>query len=614
MAMKMMKNVVGRLYQAEAKPVATVGGMDFPELVGCPDLMSGPVHFKKFFLPGGQILSLDDDAGCVIKAAEFRKSRLDTARLEVNEDEAGRQCCDFEFKVLEIQTRRLSETISEKWVLLSITTKGGKILSLEIPLEKYKNLTDEIRKQYPQCFVIDKTVFDQLAAERFDTAKEYTDTFFYGGWTKLQDGSLAFLHNGRSNVCSKLRLEYNKELAVDFWRTFMEVSSNKSALIVALLFSMWAPTARLLAEMHMEQQGLRALLYVSAPTGTGKTTLMKILVKAMLDEGVEDVLRFDDTVASLEEGILSRKDIPVLVDDFFAQGNRNADEDFRKKANEIARIAGDGRVKGKMGPNRKPLPDREFFGTLIATGEYIDLTTHSSYLRTWQLVFEKGEIEFGPALKKLTENVKLAKAFFSGWVGFLIAEQNRIKKEATEIIQAYFLASQNAFPMCPHARFHANVAALFWLSNLAQEYLCALGLDGYEELFMNGLNKEAKKQFIAIDEVSPEEIFKKAVNDAVENGILKLARTEAEFLSANGVDGFIDDGYWMFITKNLEDAFLSYAARHNYGVKFTQALKKSLVEAGVIVAPDGETSVRFSRNRKYNPYRPRLYCIDRYKL
>lgn len=611
MAMKLLKNIVGRVYQSEAKAASEIGGHRFPDL--CPDLMTGAIHFKNVYVPGGQMLGLGD-AGCVIKATEFRKSRFETAHLEADEDEAEKQCCDFDFKVVEVQTRWMTETMNEKWVLVSITTRSGKILDLEVPLMKYKNLSEEIRKQYPQCFIHDKVVFDQLSAERFDMVSEQTEKFFFGGWHKLPDGRLQFLHNGMLNVSSKLRLEYDKEVAVNFWNTYLKISTNKSALVVALMFTMWAPLARLLAEKNMDQQGLRALLYVSAPTGTGKTSLMKILVRAMLDVGVEDTLRFDDTIASLEEGILMRKDIPVLVDDFFAQGNRNADEDFRKKANEIARIAGDGRVKGKMGPNRKPLPDREFFGTLIATGEYIDLTTHSSYLRTWQLVFEKGEIEFGPALKKLTADVKLAKAFFSGWVGFLIAEQNRIKKEATEIIQEYFLASQNAFPMCPHARFHANVAALFWLSNLAQEYLCALGLDGYEELFMNGLNKEAKKQFIAIDEVSPEEIFKKAVKDAVENGILKLARSESEFLSANGVDGFIDDGYWMFITKNLEDAFLNYAARHNYGVKLTQALKKNLVEAGVIVAPDGKTTVRFSRDRRHNPFRPRLYCIDRYKI
>lgn len=196
----------------------------------------------------------------------------------------------------------------------------------------------------------------------------------------------------------------------------------------------------------------------------------------------------------------------------------------------------------------------------------------------------------------------------------MTAEQDRIKNEATELIQEFCSASQQAFSMCPHARFHANVAALFWVAHHALEYLYALGLYGFDDFFTTSLNKEARKQFIAIEEISPEEIFKKAVKDAVENGILKLARSESEFLSANGVDGFIDDGYWMFITKNLEDAFLNYAARHNYGVKLTQALKKNLVEAGVIVAPDGKTTVRFSRDRRHNPFRPRLYCIDRYKI
>lgn len=70
----------------------------------------------------------------------------------------------------------------------------------------------------------------------------------------------------------------------------------------------------------------------------------------------------------------------------------------------ITRIIGDGRIKGKMGANRKLLPDRKYRGGIIATGEFIDLNTHSSYLRCWQLKFEANSINLDDNLSQLQQS------------------------------------------------------------------------------------------------------------------------------------------------------------------------------------------------------------------
>lgn len=69
-------------------------------------------------------------------------------------------------------------------------------------------------------------------------------------------------------------------------------------------------------------------------------------------------------------------------------------------------------IKGKMGANRKPLPDRKYRGGVIATGEFIDLNTHSSYLRCWIVNLGANSINFSYELSTLQRNSNLARAFF----------------------------------------------------------------------------------------------------------------------------------------------------------------------------------------------------------
>ena len=85
-------------------------------------------------------------------------------------------------------------------------------------------------------------------------------------------------------------------------------------------------------------------------------------------------------------------------------------------------------IKGKMGANRKPLPDRKYRGGVIATGEYIDLNTHSSYLRCWCINLRANSVNFDDSLSTLQKNSNLPRAFFSLWIWWLQEKQNFILK------------------------------------------------------------------------------------------------------------------------------------------------------------------------------------------
>mgnify|MGYP000697733520 CR=1 FL=1 len=85
-------------------------------------------------------------------------------------------------------------------------------------------------------------------------------------------------------------------------------------MLLVLLYSLSAYTAYFYEKCKID--GLRSVLYLSAPTGTGKTSVAKILASAILNDGEKAILRFDDTIASLEESLFENRDMLVLVDDF----------------------------------------------------------------------------------------------------------------------------------------------------------------------------------------------------------------------------------------------------------------------------------------------------------
>lgn len=63
----------------------------------------------------------------------------------------------------------------------------------------------------------------------------------------------------------------------------MQISSEPSKLLMILLYSLWAYTAYFYEICGID--GLRSVLYLSAPTGTGKTSVAKILSSAILNNG-----------------------------------------------------------------------------------------------------------------------------------------------------------------------------------------------------------------------------------------------------------------------------------------------------------------------------------------
>lgn len=509
----------------------------------------------------------------------------------------------IESKIIE----KAADNVSKIYLDLKIRWQD-KILPLRIDFEDFSNLQKIIVKKYPQCIIYEYMNFNNLMAEKYgifeNSSLPVNIIYLFGGWTKEQ-GKLIFLNNARKNVESNLSLFANVENAKNFLTYFMNVSSSPSKLIIILLYAMYAYFAVFYDILKID--GLRSLLYVSAPTGTGKTSLIKIVSSAILEEDTKPLLRFDDTLASLEESLANSLDRITLIDDFYAKGTKWDDNSFKSKASAITRIIGDGMIRGKMGANRKPREDRKYRGGIIATGEFIDLNTFSSYLRCWIVNFKNGEIYFNDYLSELQQSPILAKSFFSLWIQWLEVHQEFILNTLPAIHQK-ILSQKIAYSPKMYPRLRSNLSAFLVLNHYFNLFSNKFALGISSSDFYGSIQQEFRNQLRLLEEMSPVQMVVTALEEAVDNAFLKLADEEYDFRQFN-FDGFISGDQLYIITSRFENVIENFAQKNNYGLKFDTNLKEALNAKNIMEKIGNAFNIKYSKNRMVDPKRPRMYIF-----
>lgn len=502
--------------------------------------------------------------------------------------------------------------IKQNIIGISIVYKN-KTEYLEIAQEKFSDLKTEISKKFPQCIVCEPKLFQKYAANLFgylksnplqpiSTEKHYKRQ----GWYK-EGGRLYYFNNAMNNVESSLSLKPDVHQAQLFLEHFMSLSDDIGKLSVILAYSLNTYLAAFYEEAKLEN--CKCVLYISAPTGTGKTTLVKILSKALLAKEEREVLRFDDTIASLEESLFQARDQLIVIDDFYAKGNKYDDQSFKKKASDITRIIGDGFIKGKMGADRKPLPDRKYRGGIIATGEYIDLNTYSSYLRCWILKLKANSIKFEQDLDILQKNPDIAKGFYSLWIKWLEENQDNILTTLTSLRIETSYKLSNMMYVSKHKRFLNNAVCLITGLQLFEQFINSYSLNYDANKLINSFLDEIHTELRLLEEVSPENIVLSALKIAIDDNTLFIASNK-EIFSQGKYDGYYDDEFIFISTTKLDSIVKDYADKENYGIKFDSNVKEQLVRAGYMEKFGNSYYTRYSKNISGST-RPRIYKFNR---
>lgn len=557
-----------------------------------------------------QGILLQNQYNCSNLYGDDKEFKWDNSRNRLFKTISDDQVCDiadFRIEIKECVIEIFADNNKEETVNLIITYRDQKF-PLRVLIAKFAELDKEIKRKYPQCIVFNAKLFLNYAAEMFGAKSQIKPSLYYNfsGWYK-EDGRLIYLNSSMQNVKSNVVMEFNALKANAFLQHFMQTSSEKNKLIIVLLYSLWSYFSIFYEEAKID--GCRSVLYLSAPTGTGKTSLAKILSSALLTEDAKSVMRFDDTIASLEESLFNARDLLSLVDDFYAKGNKLEEQDFKAKASAITRIVGDSMIKGKMGANRKPLPDRRYRGGVIATGEYIDLNTHSSYLRCWVLNFPENSIYFNDDLSILQKQSDLARSFYSLWIKWLEENQSVIRQHIQECHQRNFDFVKGKYEM-GYPRLITNIATFFTISDFFGEFL------NYYNLFTNfysikdAILAESDLQLSLLNTMSPPEIVIKALNEALDNAYLKIADSEESF-KVEDYDGYQAEACIVIITSRLENLIEKYVSKNNYGIKFNNALKDTLVSKQILIKEGNSCNIKYSKSRAIEPKRPRVYKFNK---
>lgn len=571
---------------------------DTPTTLGYTTLdMSEPVMRKKF------------------SARTHNFERIDM----VQEADDAVKCRNFEYalvrRIVHLESPDVNAETTVKVELMLKNDGKRAVYPITVKVSDIPNLYSKIRAVYPQFYANNLDGFNEEAALKYralcESANGTSYTYGFSGWWEI-NGRLHFLESSMGNVTSKYGLSFDKDKARAFLPLYWQVSPVSGNLLILLLVSCWASIDQLFSKAKLKERGFNAALYVSAPTGTGKTTLCTIFTKAFLKDGEEPCLRFEDTTASLEESIVSAKDVPVLVDDFYAQGSKNGDSAYEHKASAITRIAGDRLLRGKCGADRKPRPDRAYRGAIICTGEYIKLNTQSSYLRCWQIFFPKRSIEMGEALSVLSSDVTYAKSFMSGWIKYLEENQDNILQHLPTILKKHELTVAQSGLTGKYARLGANTAALLTVSEILCNYCNELL--GYTDDYLQDIEKiilrEAFHQLDELQELSPEEIWRKGFLECIDSGDLQLAENQIGFIESDYHGFYLSDGSIVCMASAVEKLILKYAYEHGYGLKITKSLLEELAERKIILTHCGEIKWKFTVQRSVTPVRPNMIAVN----
>lgn len=502
---------------------------------------------------------------------------------------------NFAVSIVEVRTN-VKETGDERWLKLQIVTRRGSFL-MELPYAKYVNLKEILGEQHPECAVYQTAhAFRQylhwVADNELEAAKEVI-VYHKHGWTDVA-GKQLYLHGNMPNVISAVTLEPDSQKAAQFLQLYGGLIRDDESRDVLLLYCLHAYVAGLFEQLG--GIGCRSVLCITAPTGSYKTAVATVLASAL---NPNPVLRFDDTEASIEENLLAAKDLLILQDDFYPHGDKSAVAAFKRKAMKVARIIGDGRAPAKMGQDRKPLGNRNYHGGVLLTGEILDLTSHSSYLRSLCVRWEKSFINTD-ILTLLQRDRTLAKAFFSSWITYVQENVNILRRLIED-------------PLCNYggaARMESSFKALGIIAELFSDFANSIGHHVDYAVMINHVLAAIRTTESMANDFSPAEVAIRALMEAIENGPLVIVADKETFMQA-AADGYYEgDGTVYLIGSRADDIVSRYAASHGCVTSFDANVKAELAERGFLKKTGSAFTVKFTKNRKVSPMRPQMLEIN----
>lgn len=286
--------------------------------------------------------------------------------------------------------------VSERLV---VTIRGVKVIDLDISSKEYSSLMQQV-KEIPGYFLYStgrqQALFEQYISEiywKMIDRMPIEIVYEESGWHQTETGLWHYYSGNDVNNCFS-----NFRLANNVVYTFVDYGESRELIewgIGLFSISTYEMMLPLIIHAHLgytlkffEDIGYREqyILMMIGGTGSGKTTLARILFSLFGNKLVKGLINFTSTECAMEQDMMKRQDSTLVIDDLC----KGTDSIMLEKFERVLRQLGDstGRKKTINGGTEQ-VEVKTRCAVILTAESDIDALDESSKLRTLAVNIDK---------------------------------------------------------------------------------------------------------------------------------------------------------------------------------------------------------------------------------
>lgn len=425
----------------------------------------------------------------------------------------------------------------------------------------------------------------------------YTHT----GWRKI-DNKWVYLHSGGAigaediGVQLEGKLEsYDMELdkEIDIYDAIEAEKGYFNAMEASIAYPLLAVAymSPLCEFMNAADIMPKFALYLRGGTQTRKTTAALLTLSHFGHFGSQNKIpaSFSDTANSVQRSAFILKDMPLLVDDYYPNGNGQERKRMEAMAQALARAFGNGTTRSRLNSDMALRAGQSPRGMAIFTGEDLPDIKESGLARYFIVNVQRGDIPIGEMLTELQTKARqgyLTRAM-SRYIEWLIPQADELPEKLYERYMSYRESVLEKLTAAG-ARAAETLASMLLSLEMMLEFWKSLGsiekedAQGYMTEAWNVLSATAIMQGRENREQKPTVIFLSILSELLGSGEYRCLSLDDDKGPLN-VLGYADAEYYYMYPEKSYRAVTKFLADQGSGFPVTlQTLRKMMVEEKVI--------------------------------
>ena len=525
----------------------------------------------------------------------------------------GNQVSNVTVKIKAIEKHWNGKKIKEKFRIE--VDCAGKRKTLKVPFDKFKDLFEIIRKEFPSAYIssADHNSKDEYLTEIFNRDSETAEVEYYSelmGWVENFENLPPKFYVGTDKFYEGMEISIPNVSYADRTEIFLngfgfrQIGHENNVIEILWIVAHIAPELFWLRKYGVD---FRSVIFVKGKTNLFKTTVVTLLSNIFAKNRNKAFARLTSTKAYIQEFMTKSRDVVVLLDDFSNTVGANNKQAI-DNAENIIRATGDGMFAGKM--NIKDFSEGRSDSVqcvTVLTGEdELGLSTSSLYRL---IILPVIEGTFDPQiLGYYTENHENLQKYFALFIQFLTEQGYGVVQQCASQFSHYreFYKAKLKIP-----RFIDAAATMSVAIDIIVEfgYYCGVDEKFYRQNAKLAVESIMTENLNSSKQSKPEIRFLYALTQSIgtsnNNG---LAKNETEYVAnTSSYIGFSEDEK-KFIWLRFDDAYKTvvdyYKRQGEQFITTPKTIKELLLHKGISdgkLMSDRNKGNEYLRKSRKNP-------------